>query len=303
MVTTAPTAAGDGEVAVSIHGLAGAKLPVGADGPTSFTVTWTNTTGHPLDGVAPVVAAQHYEGARCTQTSTAQGGLQRRDGSNWTELPLSQGMGMDYASSGDQVAFALAPGASRTISYQVALGADNGPGTLDIEADAYFPSAPGARGLLGRTVQPVAVVDEHRPKAAFRPVAPAPATSVAVGGPAAELGVSTANFTGQEMSWLTPRLLLAATGGELRPQDVTVEVMANGVWTKLPVAEDCDGLAVDASAVRALSVPTGRAFESMFRVSLAPGTDKGITGLNLQASAIGDGHYSSMDSAQLAVEH
>ncbi|GAA1964807.1 hypothetical protein GCM10009738_45520 [Kitasatospora viridis] len=289
-------------MAISFHGLAGTELPVAGTAPTTngFTVTWTNTSGHRIDAVAPVVAAQHYQGARCRQTSEVQGNLQRLDGSHWTDLPLSQGTGMDYAYTGDPVAFALAPGASRTISYRLGLGADNAPGTLDIEADAVRPVSADSHPFLTRAVQPVTVADAHRPTAAMPTMTPRP-TSVAVGGPAAEVQVEAGNFTGAPMGWLKPRLLLADPAGLLRAQDVTVEVMANGNWTKLPVSEDCDGITADASAVQVLSAPSGRVFEYEFRFALAPTTAQGIGKLTVAAGAIGDGHYAAPVSTEVSV--
>lgn len=182
--------AADKSVTVRFDGLAeGNRLPAG--GQTAFSVTWTNATGHRLAAVAPVVAAQPFVGARCQVVEgTLSGTMQRKDGDVWTDVPLSQGLGMDYATTGDKAAFALAPGASRTVQYRIQLSTDNGPAPLTVEADAYVP-AHTRLPLLGRTLRHLAVVDEHRPTASMPTMTPRP-TSVTVGGPAVEVEVSPA---------------------------------------------------------------------------------------------------------------
>ncbi|MDH6138112.1 hypothetical protein P3T35_000089 [Kitasatospora sp. GP30] len=294
---------GQDAVAIRFNGLGlgpNQGLPVGAMKPTAFSVTWTNTSGHRLDAVAPVVAAQHYAHARCQGTSMAQGSLQRQDASGWTDLPLSQGLGTDYVYSGDDAAFALEPGASRTIDYRVGLGADNGPGTLLLEADAFLPVSKQSHPLLGGTTDEVTVSDDHRPTASMPTMTPHP-TSVKVGGPAVEVEVSPGNFTKEQMGWLAPRLTFNDAAGELRAQDVTAEVMVNGAWKQLPVRQDCDGVSVDASSVATIPAPAGRVFNYDFRFALKASTAKGITSLTVGAGAVGDAHYAAPVTIPVAV--
>jgi hypothetical protein len=296
---TTPAAPTQHDVSVQINGLS-QTLAVGATQSTAFSVTWTNTTGHRLDAVAPVVSSEHYEGAHCKETSEAQGTLKRHDASGWTTLPaLSQGTGIDYAATGDKVAFALAPGASRTIDYQVQLGADNDPGVLMIEADAFIPNPVAHPLRLGQAVQGVQVTDAHRPTAGMGLLGHAP--SITAGGDALELQVAPGNFTNSPMQTLAPELLFSDVNKDLRPQDFSVEVMVDNAWKKLPVGYDCRGLSVDTSSIATNGAATNRVYNYLFRVSLNTSAPMDATSISMSAGALGDGHYAALQATQVSV--
>ncbi|MFF7453797.1 hypothetical protein [Kitasatospora sp. NPDC008115] len=139
------TAAGAGQdrpsqgIALSFDGLAGRDAIVGA-GWVTFSVTWQNTTQQAYTTVAPVVSVRALtDPVGADRTVRAQ--LQREDEGGWTEVPLTEASGA-YLASGDAVAFALAPGASRTVRYRLDPWIDSAEGTLLIEALALLPSVP-----------------------------------------------------------------------------------------------------------------------------------------------------------------
>ena len=303
---TEPTA--DKSVTVRFDGLAeGNRLPAGG-GQVAFSVTWTNATGHRLAAVAPVVAAQPFAGARCRIVEgTLSGTMQRKDGNVWTDVPITQGTGMDYATTGDKAAFALAPGASRTVQYRMQLSKDNGPAPLTVEADAYvakdtrFP-------LLGKALRNLAVVDEHRPTASMPTMTPHP-TSVTVGGPAVEVKVSPGNFTKAPFGSLAPLLTLGVTPANdyvnegLGAADVTAEVFTGGSWVKLPTSEDCGRVTVDTGSLAQPleNGPNGRVLNHLFRFSVNSGLAADVTSLDVSAGALADGHYAEPVTVKVAV--
>ncbi|MEV4615219.1 hypothetical protein AB0K43_21915 [Kitasatospora sp. NPDC049258] len=299
----------DQEVTVRFDGLdEGRKLAAGGD-PTVFSVTWTNTSGHRLAGVAPVVAAQQFTGARCQVImGTVAGTLERNDGGAWTDVPISQGTGMDYATTGNKAAFPLAAGASRTIQYRIRLAEDNGPAPLAIEADAYVPSTTDFKAL-GKAVRRIAVVDEHRPSAGMPTMTPIP-TSVTVGGPAVEVQVSAGNFTAAPFRSLAPRLTLGVTrktayvDEALGAENVGAEVFVAGAWKKLPVTDDCGEVSVDTSSLAAPleNGPNGRVLNHLFRFSLAPSVAADVTSLDVSAGAVADGHYAESVTTRVGVK-
>ncbi|MFG2918098.1 hypothetical protein ACGF0D_35085 [Kitasatospora sp. NPDC048298] len=104
-----------GGIGITFNGLhQGQKIQVGNQ--VSFSVTWKNNDATGTRSVAPVVATQQYEGAQCRRIlSMAQGTLERKDAAGWKAMPsLSQGGGTDYAGTGNDAAFTLAAGESRT---------------------------------------------------------------------------------------------------------------------------------------------------------------------------------------------
>ncbi|MER6364796.1 hypothetical protein [Kitasatospora sp. NPDC001527] len=127
-------------IELSFDGLAGREAMVGA-GPVTFTVTWHNTTEITYGKVAPVVAVRSLADADGDGRSL-RGRLQREDeGGAWTDVPLTEASG-NYLASGDEAAFPLAPGASRTVRYRLDPSIDSGEGTLLIEALALTPATP-----------------------------------------------------------------------------------------------------------------------------------------------------------------
>ncbi|GAA1068971.1 hypothetical protein GCM10009665_74990 [Kitasatospora nipponensis] len=293
----------DHDVAIRIEGLApDGSLAVGG-APSTFTVTWTNTSGHRLDSVAPVVSTESFAGARCqVPAGQAQGVLRREDGGVWKELPLSQGTGMDFATTGADAAFALAPGASHTLTYTVQFGADNGPAPVTVDADA-FVGGTGEFTRIGRTSRRVTLVDGHRPTASMPTMTPRP-TKVTAGGPAVEVEDSPGNFTQQPFQHLAPLLTLADPSGRLRAADVTVEVADAGGWRELPVVEECGTISADTSSLaRPLeSGPYGRVLNFDFRFALAAGTAPEVTSLTVSAGALADGHFAETVGTRVAVE-
>ncbi|MCC9309405.1 hypothetical protein LN042_20355 [Kitasatospora sp. RB6PN24] len=287
-------------VAVQFDGLPeGGKLTAGGD-QVDFSVTFTNVSGHRLDGVAPVTTAQPFGGARCRMIASAlEGTMQRKDGNGWTDTPIAEGTGMDYALSGNGAAFPLAPNESRTVQYRIKLGADNGPAPLVLDAEAFVPSNTSFV-RLGKGLRHLAVVDPHRPTASMPSMTPIP-TKVTAGGPAVEVEVSPGNFTNAPFASLAPQLTLGVTQENaytfegLNPEDVTAEVFTGGAWKKLPVSQDCGKVTVGTSSLAAAlqNGPDGHVVNYLFRFSVAKNLPSDITSLDVSAGAVGDGHYAA----------
>jgi hypothetical protein len=255
-----------------------------------------------------VVAAQSFSGARCQMiTGSVSGTMQRKDGNGWTNVPIAEGTGMDYALTGNSAAFALAPNESRTVQYQIKLGADNGPAPLVMDAQAFVPSKTSFV-RLGEGVRHLAVVDPHRPTASMPSMTPIP-TKVTAGGPAVEVEVSPGNFTNAPFASLAPMLSLGATPKNaytseyLNPKDVTVEVSTGGGWKNLPVSDDCGKVTVDTSSLAAPlpNGPYGHVVNYLFRFSVAKNVPSDITSLTVGAGALADGHYAAEVTTPVAV--
>ncbi|MEV4615097.1 hypothetical protein AB0K43_21240 [Kitasatospora sp. NPDC049258] len=308
--TDRPAAPAHGKgIEIRFDGLAaGRRVEAGGDR-VPFSVTWTNATGRRVEGIAPVVASRFFDGARCAIFAPmASGGLERRDGDHWTALDLSQGTGMDYAQQGDAAAFSLAPGASRTIEYRMGLTADNGPGTLRIEADAYLRPDRGTFDKIGEALTGVQVVDPHRPAAALLA---GPGTELRAGGPAVELTTRITNPTGAAFGSAQPELLLLTGSGSgqvdgayLAPEAVRVEVFQEGTWRQIATESGCsgarDGLRVDTDRLRQ-RLGAGAGAETRFRISLAPSAAGAVTSLTVAVGAQADGHHAELSTRQLAV--
>ncbi|MFF2657269.1 hypothetical protein ACFVUH_07875 [Kitasatospora sp. NPDC058032] len=126
-------------IEVSFDGLAGAEAIAGGELVT-FSVSWRNTTQESYEAVAPVVAVRALADPVGTDR-TVRGRLQREDaGGTWTEVPLTEATGA-YLTSGDPVAFALAPGAVQTVRYRLDPAIDSAEGTLLLQALAVLPTA------------------------------------------------------------------------------------------------------------------------------------------------------------------
>ncbi|GAA4856764.1 hypothetical protein [Kitasatospora terrestris] len=317
--TTAPTgaattpapvkAAARTGFSVRINGLAGARAEAGGR-TVAFSVTWTNDTDRSYRGIRPVVASRDFAGARCGDPMPmAAGTLERKDTGGWTKLPsLSQGTGMDYATTGNNARFDLAPGAARTIEYRMALAADNGPGTLPVEATAYIGD--DFQRLGKATVTDVQVVDPHRPTAALTQKLPG---SVTAGGDAVVVETQVVNFTGGPFKAAAPEVSLLdvqtspfRTRQVLRKEDVRAEVFWKGAWQSVPTVETCSGatggLKVDTAAFDQ-ALAAGRGERMMFRFSLARTAPADLTALTVAVGAHADGHYAALTTRQLTVGH
>ncbi|MFB6894561.1 hypothetical protein ACFCX4_35300 [Kitasatospora sp. NPDC056327] len=248
------TARPDRGIALSFAGPAGREAVVGA-GPTAFSVTWHNTTRHTYETVAPVVAVRALADPVGTGR-TVRGRLQREDGDGgWTDVPLTEGSGA-YLASGDAAAFALAPGASRTVGYRLYPSIDSGEGTLLIEALALLPAVP-QRAEAGAAM--TAVLLTSAPAAARTApeftTDPAPA-AVGPDRRPASFTMTVRNPGAAPLASVVPTVVLsgAEAGGA-----VTVEAGygADGVRT-LPVTRDAGGqLVVDTSLLERLVRPYG----------------------------------------------
>ncbi|MFJ4185923.1 hypothetical protein [Kitasatospora sp. NPDC089509] len=112
--------------------------------------------------------------------------------------------------------------------------------------------------------------------------------SVATDGSWTEFGLSMENSTGADVARTAPALGIApASGAPLRTGDVRIEVKQNGAWKPLKLAADCIGIDVRTdSLAQPLADKTNSDF--WFRISLAPGTAKDLTALNLVTNATND---------------
>ncbi|MER5637730.1 hypothetical protein ABT095_12305 [Kitasatospora sp. NPDC002227] len=120
-----------------------------------------------------------------------------------------------------------------------------------------------------------APVERHRtdPVSAFLPES---ATTVAAGGPAVGLGVELGNFTGSAYQHLAPGFAVfgsADAGGNklvnLQPEQLTVEVMADGAWRRLPLRLSCDPTLVADTSSLAAPLADQHARRYLFRLRLA----------------------------------
>ncbi|MFJ8475054.1 hypothetical protein [Kitasatospora sp. NPDC094011] len=112
--------------------------------------------------------------------------------------------------------------------------------------------------------------------------------SVATDGSWTEFGLSMENSTGADVARTAPALGIAPTSGApLRTKDVRIEVKQNGAWKPLKLAADCIGIDVRTDS---LAQPLADRSNSdfWFRISLAPGTAKDLTALNLVTNATND---------------
>ncbi|MFJ4677008.1 hypothetical protein [Kitasatospora sp. NPDC088783] len=284
---------GDGKLTISFDGLAGHRVQAGGEALT-FTVTWRNGTDRSYQDLQPVVATRFYPGARCAVIApTAEGTLQRQDPSGWTDLPLSQGTGTDYATTGKDARFTLDPGASRTLTYRMRLDAGDGPGTLPVEADAVH----GDTTLVARALQDVEVTDPRRPAAAFD-TAPADLPAPAPG----QFHV-TVKLTGSALPAaraLAGLALFNAAGDGPQPSaaDLKVEWLHGGAWAPVELVDACIGerlgvgLAPDYFPA---ALGAGESRSTTFRVTVAPGADPRLTRLLVVADGTADGHYATTE--------
>ncbi|WP_329495996.1 hypothetical protein [Kitasatospora herbaricolor] len=283
-----------GGIEIRFDGLTpGQKIEAGG-GTVAFSVTWTNTGTKRYDSVVPVVASQQYEGAACDFIAqTATGTIERKEGNTWKEFPLSQGTGMDYVMGGKSATFPLPSGASRTIQYRIHLDADNGPGTLPVEAAAY-DSVTTIKQIANKKIIDTKVVDTHMPKVT---VTGGPGALI-VGKQAAQYTVKVSNPTKSAFRQVTPTISLPNvvdpksgdyTKRFIEAADLVVEVQDHGQWRPVAVDHDCnDNLAINTDSLQR-ALPAGATTEYTFRI----GVDKGWTTgnkFNLNFGATADQH-------------
>ncbi|MFI5529091.1 hypothetical protein ACIA8O_11150 [Kitasatospora sp. NPDC051853] len=119
----------------------------------AFPVTWSNVSSTTYATIEPVVAGK--EGADPVDAAAVAkqpvGTLERKDGTQWKQLPMLRiGGGMDYAMSGQDAAFPLAPGKSRTITYRLKLTNVGQLGGFKMVGEAYLPTAAGQFTPVGK---------------------------------------------------------------------------------------------------------------------------------------------------------
>ncbi|MFD5437306.1 hypothetical protein ACFWJ4_34795 [Kitasatospora sp. NPDC127067] len=286
-----PAPAKPGGIGITFNGLReGQKIQVGDK--VSFSVTWKNNDASGTRAVAPVVATQQYEGAQCRQMlSMARGTLERKDATGWKAMPsLSQGGDMDYAGTGNDAAFTLAAGESRTVEYRMVLDAGNQPGRLFVEADAVTPST---YKVLTKGVVATAVVDSHRPvvKSVSKP------TPLVVGKTPTEFSFKVSSPDGPKLLRPTVNLSLPAGKG-LTGEDVTIEAKVGGEWKSFEAVEDCNGR-IGVAPAQLTGVMPGNPAEYTFRVGLK----RTVGGpVEIEVGCASDGHYGARTTVRPIVQ-
>ncbi|MFE4976481.1 hypothetical protein ACFRAR_30825 [Kitasatospora sp. NPDC056651] len=250
-----------------------------------FSVTWKNNDTTGTRAVAPVVSTQPYEGAPCPLVfGAAEGTLERKDASGWKTLDhLSQGTGMDYAGTGDDAAFTLAAGESRTIEYRVRLSTVNRPGALVIEADAPVPNSKNHLDMA-KAVWHGAVVDPDGPW-----VSRVSTTDLRTGTTPAEFGFTVTAPKGT--AELRPEVVVSSPYG-VNEGDVVLEAKTGGAWTPVALHDDCGGLTAIAPA--GLEVDrSGDSAEYAFRITMTKPSQHGV---KVQVGARANDHRSTLQN-------
>ncbi|MEV7182596.1 hypothetical protein [Kitasatospora sp. NPDC093102] len=149
------------DIAVTVDGGIGAGQKVSTGGtPVTFTVTYRNTGQKSFEKVQPLVYTKDYAGTPPSDGLLINAGtLERQDGGVWVQIPLSMGTGMDYAMVNEKAWFSLAPGESKKVTYRMALGPADGPGTMPVAVQATMPYTGGSPlTVLNEQTVPVTVV-------------------------------------------------------------------------------------------------------------------------------------------------
>ncbi|MFJ8431900.1 hypothetical protein ACIQ9P_11420 [Kitasatospora sp. NPDC094019] len=241
-----------GGVTLSFDGLAGTEAIVGA-GPTTFSVTWRNTTQRPYDAVAPVVSVRTLTGTVRSGRSV-RGRLQREEeGGGWTDVPLTVGSGA-YLASGDAAAFPLAAGAVRTVRYRLDPAIDSAEGTLLIEALAVLSTTP-ERYEEGSALAPLLLTSApaaSRTAPELR-ITSTPSDGVIAGRPS-YFSMTISNPGAAPLASVVPTLVL--TGADAAKVVVETRYGGGAAVRRLPVAPDGNGqLVVDTSLLERLMRP------------------------------------------------
>ncbi|MFF2141172.1 hypothetical protein [Kitasatospora sp. NPDC058190] len=280
---TATEPASSGGIGITFDGLGeGQRIQVGDK--VSFSVTWKNNDSTGSRQVAPVVATQQYEGAPCSMVlAMAEGTLERKDASGWKALPsLSQGGGMDYASTGNDAAFTLAAGESRTVEYRMRLDVSNRPGSLAVEADAPAPHATSFKDME-KNVVTTKVVDDHRPvvNSVSDP------SLLVFGGAPTEFSYTLSSPDG--VTRLHPSVFLSARNSQqLSASDVVVQAKVGNEWKTFKTVQDCNGrLGVEPTELADL-LP-GSSVPYTFRVAVA----RFAGPVAIEVGGVAGGHHSA----------
>ncbi|MFD8750503.1 hypothetical protein ACFV0O_05920 [Kitasatospora sp. NPDC059577] len=282
---------GNGGIGITFDGLNdGRQVQVGEQ--VAFSVTWRNNDSSGSRAVAPVVATQEFEGAKCQRgLAMAQGKLERKDASGWKAMPaLSQGGGMDYAGTGDDAAFTLAAGESRTVQYRMVLDAGNQPGRLAVEADAVQPSS---LTVMTKSVVTASVVDRHRPVV----TSVSGPTALVVGGAPTEFSFGVSSPDGSALLRPVVRLSLPAGAG-LTGADVTMEAKVGNEWKSFEVTPDCNGR-LGVAPAELVGVLRGNPVEYTFRVGLK--RTGSAAPVEIQVGGDSDGHAGETVAVRPAV--
>ncbi|MER7583783.1 hypothetical protein [Kitasatospora sp. NPDC097691] len=106
--------------------------------------------------------------------------------------------------------------------------------------------------------------------------------AITAGGPKAEIEVQFFNGTGADYHRVVPSIAFVNTHGATpRPSQITAEIMSNGRWQRVALANGCDP-AVGGSAPSAGGpLADGRAVRYRFRVGLSADVAKDIDGLQV----------------------
>ncbi|MFG3223907.1 hypothetical protein ACGF07_03860 [Kitasatospora sp. NPDC048194] len=171
----------------------------------------------------------------------------------------------------------------RSIAALAATAALAGGVQLLGAGDAWACSGPYQANNPTLSQEALARHYDGAPAATF--IAPSPASLTA--GSSAELGVEFANFTGADFDAAWPALTLK--GNHLRAEDVTVEVMRGGAWTKLGIDNGCGGEAVRVDTSPLMQhLANGRASRVMFRIGLAADAPRGLASLSVSTTGLGE---------------
>ncbi|MGW4894971.1 hypothetical protein ACWEQL_22280 [Kitasatospora sp. NPDC004240] len=154
-----PTPSYKNDVSVTVSGLATAQQVSNNGAETTVSVTFKNTGTTDYAKIQPVFVAEDYAGSPGGSVPRTAGTLQREDPSGWTTLPLGEGDGKERASMGEDAAFPLAPGQSRTVKYRMKLTREDGAGVLPVTVSAVR-ALPGTQEYetVGERSVPVRVV-------------------------------------------------------------------------------------------------------------------------------------------------
>ncbi|MFD8750504.1 hypothetical protein ACFV0O_05925 [Kitasatospora sp. NPDC059577] len=140
-------------VAVTQSGFLPGGMVSAKDGPVTFSVTYRNTGTANLPSVQPLVFTDPYPGTPDSPIPMNAGKLERQDGGAWTQLSMSPGSGMDYATGGKSATFPLAPGASRTVTYRLTVDPADGPGIMPVRMQATLPyDGSGRLTVIGEAI-------------------------------------------------------------------------------------------------------------------------------------------------------
>ncbi|MFJ9839072.1 LPXTG cell wall anchor domain-containing protein [Kitasatospora sp. NPDC101155] len=112
--------------------------------------------------------------------------------------------------------------------------------------------------------------------------------TITAGGAKVEIGVGVTNFTGAPYQNVSAMLaLFSPKSGDLRTEDLTVEVATAGGWKPVALRHGCDPtiFTVDSPATTTARLENGRAANFMFRVGLSAKAPKDLTEIQIGTGA------------------